>query len=115
MLRLANPSIIPMKLTTGIAPFSSRFWRCIDWITASTFISLCFLINVQNQNSSTVGCRQIQINYLPVISHSPTDIPKKEPTQNPKKNSIGKIVLLENDSTRETNSIIPPKYKFAKK
>ena len=47
VLRLANPSIIPMKLTTGKAPFSSKFWRCITCIHISRFISLCFLIEVQ--------------------------------------------------------------------
>ena len=48
VLRLANPSIIPMKFTTGKAPFSSKFWRCMVNSSISRFISLCFLIKIQN-------------------------------------------------------------------
>ena len=54
VLTLANPSIIPMKFTTGNAPLSSKFRRCmlVDYI--SRFISLCFLIKFLTHNNDNV-------------------------------------------------------------
>tara|TARA_B100000900_G_C20580148_1_gene717167 strand:+ start:1048 stop:1185 length:138 start_codon:yes stop_codon:yes gene_type:complete len=43
---------------------------------------------------------------MPLIIHFPTGIPKREPRQNPKKNNIRKIVLLEIVELIDPTSIV---------